>query len=516
MDDRYELNTHPAYSPEESKFISITSTLAAIVAALVDKQGFVSPSRLNVALSVTAEIGSTIGQPSLAKVQILRALSQAKALDKSINQLKVDRETLPHHDRVNVVRALVKLIDVDATDISVNSIKKIAVIFDVQAPEHLRRESASSLTTIAGWANSLIYNETPIMRAARAFADDFGEVELLHASKNPQIKHDQAILIRAIQDAVLRVTEAAKAAVASSDAQTRGLDAVADLEAAASEIERLARQRFASITRRAKMLKRHCKEDLIALSEDAVEEFENDLQRLAANKGLLKRSGIVGLNERQLVKNLERRYKDLARRYQEQLDLLAREVAEFADEFTQVVDEALEPIARFEFRTVSPQPRLEHRVKIAADRATQRTFIAGGAGIVGSGAAIHAGLMSGAVLVGVAATPIGIVVLGTLGLAGMWAAFTSPAERQKRDMQERGESVRSKLHELVMARLPEFEDRVDEVVSRFQKMAEDDIATPRVSAGRLTEIAKETKTIAETVAQTAQARIEHMMLLLGK
>ena len=237
---------------------------------------------------------------------------------------------------------------------------------------------------------------------------------------------------------------------------------------------------------------------------------------MGASKSLLRKSAITDLNERQLWKNLERRYRDLSIRYQEELDLLDREVSEFCSEFTHAVDDALGSVARNQFRKISPSPRLEHRLKKAADNATRKTLLAGGAGIVGSGAAAHAGLLSTAAVAGVAVTPVGMAVLGTIGLAGFWMVFSSPSDRQLRDVQQRAHALKGELEQITSSRLPEFERRVDEIVSRFQEAAEDDIAIPRVSALRLKETRDIRKLVAGDVAKHTLERIKRAQSLIER
>ena len=114
------------------------------------------------------------------------------------------------------------------------------------------------------------------------------------------------------------------------------------------------------------------------------------------------------LNDRLVVKNLERRYQNLTRRYQDQLELLDIEVLEFGDEFTHVGDEALRPMARHDFRSIAPQPSLELRIKAAVDRASTRTLLGGAVGAAASGAAVHVGLVSAAAVAGAAAAPVSV------------------------------------------------------------------------------------------------------------
>ncbi|HTW53661.1 MAG TPA: hypothetical protein VME45_17345 [Stellaceae bacterium] len=259
------------------------------------------------------------------------------------------------------------------------------------------------------------------------------------------------------------------------------------------------------------MLKRHIREDLNALVAEAAEEFEVDFRRTAEKKsGWFGKSETDDLNERLVIKNLERRYADLTRRYQDQLTLLDTEVSEFSEEFVHVVDEGLRPIARHDFRAIAPHPSFELRVKAAADRASTRTLVGGAAGAVASGAAVHVGLLSGAAIAGVAATPVGVAILGAIAVAGIWKMFANPVERQKQDPRERARRLEDDLRKEILANLPRFDRAIEAVLTRFKEITLAEIAGPRVEAARIREIAESYRSIAQAVIEAANARIERI------
>ncbi len=194
------------------------------------------------------------------------------------------------------------------------------------------------------------------------------------------------------------------------------------------------------------------------------------------------------------------------------LDLLEREVSEFCEEFTRLSDEALIPLARFEFRSIAPKSSLEQRTKAAVDRAATRTLWAGSAAAIGSGAAIQAGVISATVVASAAAAPVGVAILGVIAAAGVWKAFASPSERKKKDIRERTLSLEESLRELMMANLPRFEKAVDDVVERYTAGALPDICSPRVEAARIREIATSYTIVAKNVREAADARIQKALL----
>ena len=197
----------------------------------------------------------------------------------------------------------------------------------------------------------------------------------------------------------------------------------------------------------------------------------------------------------------------ISRAIPDQLDLLDVEVCEYVDEFTRVGDEALRPMARHEFRSITPHPSLELRVKAAMDRASTKTLLGGAAGIAASGAAMHVGLISASV----AAGPVGAVVLGAVALAGVWKIFANPGERRRRDPRERTRALESELRSEIMAHLPDFDLAVEAILARFRAVVIPDIARPRVEAERLREIASAHRMIARQVVEAANARIERLV-----
>lgn len=357
----------------------------------------------------------------------------------------------------------------------------------------------------------LVHSEKPFIAEAREFAADFGESELLSAAIMARETGDQSTMFVAVGPAVDSVFKHCAAVSHAAEAQAEALSIARELDDAADQMERIAHQRYAALARRATMLKRHIREDLNALAEDAAEEFEVDFRRLAEkNSGWLARLDTADLNDR-AVKNVERRYRNLSRRYQDQLDLLHTEVFEFSDEFTHAGDEALRPIARHEFRAVAPHPSLELRMKAAVDRATTRTLVGGAAGAAASGAAVHVGLLSGAAVAGAVATPVGVVVLGAIALASVWKLFATPSKRRKRDPRERSRELDDRLRQQITANLPCFDQAIDAVLTQFRAVAVPDISRPRIEAARIREIASAHRTIARRVVEEANGRIERLI-----
>lgn len=513
--DAPEVLSLPTAAEDEARAEPHLKSLAHLIGALAASGGLVSPRRLEVTMAVTQSIGDVLGKPSLTRVLCLRALSSPPSPSTVLVQVKTDSGSLKPPVRVAIMRSLAELLGDDAPPSVAELAPDVAAALDVPLPDNLRRDEASLGETLGNFAERamrLVRSEPPIINAAREFATELGERQLLATVAEAQKTGETGTLVSMLTRTVDEVRKRVEALIDAAEANKNAIVMSHELDVVADKLQRIAQQRYATITRRAVMLKRHLKEDLEALAEDAAEEFEADFRRLAEAKGWFGRNDTGDLNDRLVVKNLDRRYRQLARRYGDQLDLLDREVSDYCEEFTRVSDEALRPMARHEFRAIAPNPTLELRVKAAVDRASTRTLVAGAAGVLASGAAVQSGLIATAVVTG----PVGIAVLGAVALAAVWKTFAVPGERKRRDFRKRARELEDRLREEVMTNLPRFESAVDAVVGRFRAAAVPDISVPRLEAERLREIADSHRALAQSVADAANTRIKRVLSLLGQ
>ena len=513
MDGTHELLV-PCAADQEALAPPIVAKLAAVIGALAAAEDFVAPTRFEKAMVVAEAIGRLLGEPPLVRVLVLRSLSSPPELWAAIGDLKPAASHLSAPERAAIMHELAPLIDDGARPAIQGFVPDLAGSLGLR-PNRVAGDEKSVFEAVGSFAERamrLVRSERRLVVEARGFAMDFEQPQLLVEAAKAQQSGDMIPLGLSLGPAIDAVRERVTSVWRAAEAQAEMLSVAQELDAAADQIERVARQRYAAITRRATMLKRHIREDLNVLAEDAAEELEVDFRRLSEKKtAWFGKLDTADLNDRLVTKNLERRYGNLTRRYQDQLELLDTEVSEFCDEFTRIGDEALRPMARHEFRKIAPHPSLELRVKAAVDRASTRTLLGGAAGATAAGAAVHAGLVSGAAIAGVAAAPVGVVVLGVIALAGVWKVFANPGERRKRDPRERARMLDERLRQEIMGNLPRFDQAVDAILDRYRAVAVPDIAGPRVEAERIREIAAAHRIVARSVVEAANARIERLI-----
>ncbi|MDQ1300372.1 MAG: hypothetical protein QG637_289, partial [Chloroflexota bacterium] len=391
---------------------------------------------------------------------------------------------------------------------------EVASALGVPIPESLKRSGSvlrEAGESLVEKARRLVRTENPLLAEARGFAVDFGQPAILAAVKTAQRTGDIQPVLEALPASLDAVTREIASLTRITTGQVEAEKVANQLDTAAEQMKRVADQRFAAIMRRAAMLKRHLKDDLEEMVEDAVDEFEVDFRRLAENKKWFGRSDTNDMNDRVVVKNLERRYRNLARRYQDHLDLLEREVSDYCDEFTRIGEEALKPLMRHEFRGVVPSAGASLRAGTAIDKATAGTLAAGTAAAAAGGVAMQAGVLTTAAVAGVALTPVGAAVLGAVALAGVWKLVASPGDRRRRDARDRARALEDTLRAEIAANYPRFCDAVDRITARFQAAAIPDISRPRIEADRMREIAAARRSVAQSVADAAQARVNYMI-----
>jgi hypothetical protein len=484
-----------------------------VIGALAAAEALVSPKRLQAAMSVTDAVGTLLGEPSLIRLLTFRALSSPLHPLSALAALKPAAATLSAPERAALMQELKPLLSGDAKPVIAALASDLAAALGLPLPADPRHDSGifDAFSSLADRAAKWVRSEDRVLVAVREFAMDFGESRLLALADQAYQTGDKRNLFSALGLTIDAIRERLAAIDHAVEAHEKACSLAEELSKTADKIERVGRQRYASIARRAAMLKRHIREDLDALAEDAAEEFEVDFRRLAEqNKGWFGRIDTSDLNDRLVVKNLERRYYNLARRYQDELDLFDREVSEFCEEFTRISDEALLPMARQEFRAVAPHSALEPRVKAAADRASTRVLAASAVGAASGAAALHAGVVGAGVAAGVAAAPVGIAVLGVIAFAGAWKMFAEPDQRRRRDLRERSQTLRNELRAEMMTKLPRFDETVDAIVNRFGAAVVPDIMQPRVEAKRIREIALAHRAIARGVREAAGTRIERL------
>jgi len=503
----------------EQRARKIVRVLADVICAIATASNFLSPKRFENALASAQEIGNLLGEPSLMRVLVLRQLETTTDLDEAILNLEEQANDLSSSERANVMRSLAFLLAQEDEALVREYAPKIASALDIRLPESLRREEPGVLGSFSRFASNVVgaFRSTAQDGAAREFARDFndtGLTTLLEAS----IKNGEKLdLAEILQQKAKQVNQHIETLILAADEERKNLVIAQELEEVAKRMENVAQQRYAAIMRRAKMLKRHLETELYALIEDAAYEFEAEFRRIhGARKSFFGRSETLEMNESIVIKILQRRYEQLSVRYNDNLDLLSREISEYCDEFTRIGDEALRPIARHEFRKVVPNARLEQRAKNALDRASDKTLVAGVIGAVASGAAVQTGVVTAAALAGAAAAPIGILVLSAVGMAALWKTFSSPGDRRKRDTYERKQDLEERLRQEILSNRERFNQAVEELIQRFRDTVLPDISEPRIEASRLREIAQAQLTASQRIRENAQNKLRRLGLTLDE
>jgi hypothetical protein len=159
----------------------------------------------------------------------------------------------------NLMRELTPMVSGDAKPTIAALAPELAVALGVPLPGNLRHDGGGMFNAIglfAGDAIRIFSSEAPVLVAARQFAVEFGEGQLLAVVYKAHRAGDQSTLISALQQALAAVRERVIAVARAAEAEADARSIAEELDKAADRIEHDARQRDAAIGRRATMLKR--------------------------------------------------------------------------------------------------------------------------------------------------------------------------------------------------------------------------------------------------------------------
>ncbi len=319
MDQELKLPV-PTVQEMEREQLPAIEPFIEVIGALLGAGGLVSPKKLDLAMAASEEIGSILGNSNLARALVLRALSSPKSARTAVQALKVAANSLSATQRSAIMREMGKCLT-DPQSYPIDP-QDIANALTVPLPDQFKKSSdgvmgtlSSAASKVRGWVRS----QDNIVPLAKEFALELDEAALmkfLQETKGVTVEQVRSVLLVAVDSVRTKLADIARA----EEKYREAVSAATELDKVSDQIERVASQRYAAIVRRAKLLKRHLRDELIELVENASEEFEADFRRLSdAQKGWFGGQQTTEFNERQVIKNLDRRYQALARRYQDQL-----------------------------------------------------------------------------------------------------------------------------------------------------------------------------------------------------
>jgi hypothetical protein len=285
-----------------------------------------------------------------------------------------------------------------------------------------------------------------------------------------------------------------------------------ELERAGHLMERVALQRARALRRRAEMVKRHLAQDVRQFAEDAASEYEVEARRALEGQRSLSRTEVTDLNSR-VGKDLERRFQQLVQRYQEELEAIDLDVAEWCAELAYERSRGLASADREALAKLAPPQAMGVRLGANLDEASGTMLGAGAITAVAVGAGVHTGFMGAAAVVSIATGPIGLALIGALSLAAVWKMFSSPVERSGSDLRERAAKLKTALHTEIAGKVGAYEDALDDSVGRFTTVAAPQVAGILAEAARLREVASNRHTLATAQHQNAVRRLDQLLAL---
>ncbi|MGH7090087.1 MAG: hypothetical protein ACREFQ_14410 [Stellaceae bacterium] len=237
MDEPNELMV-PSAADQEARAAPVVAKAASVIGALAAVEGLVAPTRFEKAISAAETIGKLLGEPALARVMVLRALSSPLPPRAAIANLKSAASGLPAAERNEIMHVLSQLVCGNSKLITAGVEEGLARALDVPLPDH--HSLGNVWSAFGSFAERISRSEAPLLIAAREFADQFDEAELLPKITAAQQCGDHSALLHALGFAVDEVRERIAAMSRAAHGQAKALSVAEELDAAADRIETIA------------------------------------------------------------------------------------------------------------------------------------------------------------------------------------------------------------------------------------------------------------------------------------
>jgi hypothetical protein len=503
--------TLPPVAKVDAEVAPLAVAIASLIAAIAAATESLTPARYRLAQEAVDRCSSLVSNPTLLKSATLRMLDRPPTLERALTQLESARSQLSNVAVQPLVEALAPLLR-SLGDQGHDYLRQICRTLGTTLSE--KQIEALGLGVAPGTfggltriASRMFRSDNRTVALAEEVVRNTSDASLAAALQAARTAPASVDLLAQIDDALERATSLMDTTQQMREAYADQLNIAQSLDSAAGVLERQVRQRLRAIGRRIQLLRRHLREDIWAIAEDAGDEFEVDLRR-RLERGLFLRNAEEGdLTDRQTSKNLKTRYDRLRQQFEAEVALLQQELAEFQEDFHHDGSTILEPLPRRVFVLAVPHASIGVRGAQVADGAATGVLAAGVASAAGTFGAMQLGYLAPAAILGVAIGPIGMAAAGAVAAAGAYKLAASRKQRMRRDVRQRRHKLQETLEELITSATAQSDAQLEAIATRFREVALAQLAPLRYEATRLREIAELHRKITDRICEAGARRI---------
>ncbi len=499
----------PPVAKADAEISPLAVAIASLIAAVAAIEAL-TPERYRLAQAAVDRCASLIANPVLLRSATLRMLDRPPSLEQALAQVEATRSQLPSAAIQPLLEALAPLLrslGADAHERLRHITRALGTTLTDRQVEALGLGAPPAFGGLTRFATRMFRSDNRTVALAEDVLRHTSDASLGAALQAARTAPNSVDLAEQISDALERAVSLMDTTQQMREAYADQLNIAQSLESAAGVLERQVRQRLRAIGRRIQLLRRHLREDIWAIAEDAGDEFEVDLRRRLERGLFLRNAEEDDLTDRQTSKNLKTRYDRLRQQFEAEVALLQQELAEFQEDFHHDGSNVLDPLPRRDFALAVPQASISVRGARVADTAATGVLAAGAVSAVGAVGAWQLGYLVPAVALGVATGPMGWAAAGTVVAAGAYKLAASRKQRMRRDVRQRRHRLQQTLEELITAATAQADARLDEINARFRDVALAQLAPLRYEATRLREIAELHRKITDRICEAGARRI---------
>ena len=162
----------PSAAEDEKRASPLVRSSAELIGALGANAGFMPPKRLDLVQEVADSVGTILGEPSLVRVLMLRALSAPALPRTALAAVRAAASETGSPMRADLMREFGRLL-ADAKPAIAELGPDVAAALNVPMPESMKRGTSSmrdSGGSLVERAFRLVRSEDPLLAEARGFA----------------------------------------------------------------------------------------------------------------------------------------------------------------------------------------------------------------------------------------------------------------------------------------------------------------------------------------------------------
>lgn len=496
-------------------FEGFIPAVCRVIGAITQYDGVVTASEYQTVVDASRSLASITDHPLLTNTMILHSILEPVGFSSALKQLSKEAKDQNADLREYVFESLAPLLAIQSVDDD-KIVNAVAAALDIKEDSPDKGNSALGLFNgISKNFSSTIKNvfkRRTQKEKIRDFAITFNDDKLLDVVT-------AEIYLAEFSTELTNTIEISREKVIKSSIEleknNRNLigqdNAVNQLSNMADVMIEQIKRRLETIQLRSERQKKNFEDEMNVFLEDAALEATTVMKERMLSSDHTRIDVWDKFATSEAAGIIQRRYEKLKDRYDGLVLDWNQEYASFSNELVATQNSILSTLSRREFTELVPPVSIGFRVLGTVDAASTAVIGTAITGTAATAAAVGMGVLKAAAISSLVLTPVGLSLVGTVALAGLYKVVSRPDQRIRDEADNKVSVTISRLKEMLGDPTQRHNETMDELVNRFFVAAETAYA-PIVRDAKLAVLYrdKQRKVIAEIAANT-ERYVENML-----